>query len=147
MKKLFLAAASLALSFAAQAGSLFVSNSTDCSFVMAIHAHDANHPTPCSYRTGYFDVPTNSAQAYNNVTVLNGVVGWEDQNGVWTNMVLAGSDWDAVSFYMDSFTIVGNPSGCATGMNASGQFNTCSGLAYIDWIPLSNGNILVDIHY
>lgn len=81
MKKLFLAAVSLALSFAAHAGSLFVSNSTDCTFVMAIHAHDANNSAPCSYSTGYFDVPIGAALAYNNVTVLNGVVGWEDPNG------------------------------------------------------------------
>lgn len=146
MKKLFLAAASLALSFAAQA-SIFITNSTDCTFVMALHAHDANNPAPCSYKTGYFDVPLNAALAYNNVTVLNGVVGWEGPGGVWTNMVLTGSNWDAASFYMNSFTIVGDPSGCAPGMNASGNFNTCAGLAYIDWTPLPNGNILVDIHY
>lgn len=138
MKKLLMIACCSLLAVSSRAA-LFITNNTGCDVYIVMHAHDQTHGT-CNLISNRFPVYATSSQAYNNVTSMNAVPGW--QNGPAVNIA---AGWDSADFGGVS---LGGIVGSAT-CGGSGSITIPNGCGtspvQVDWYTIG-GNTFIDFN-
>lgn len=145
MKKV-LTLALLCMGALSSKAALFISNNTGCPVSMSIRAHDFNHG-PCALQSVEVAVGSGASVAYNNVTSLNMVPGWQGP----TTAVLTGGTtvwgWDAVKFYAVSGGAFGGHLGSGCGASTSLTFpSACGGSTVTATWTVVGANIFVDFN-